>query len=60
MKITAIEKYKGSTYRIDFDEGEPCYLNIEIIGKFNLKAGITLPLSAWEDIKAEIHIRCAI
>ncbi len=53
MKIKAIEKYKGSTYRIELDEGEPQYLNIEIINKFNLKAGIDLPLSAWEQIKEE-------
>lgn len=59
MKITAIEKYKGSTYRIDFDEGEPCYLNIEIINKFNLKAGITLPLSAWEQVQTENEFRKA-
>ena len=59
MKITAIEKYKGSTYRIDFDEGEPAYLNSEIINKFNLKAGLDLPLSAWEQIKAESDFRRA-
>ena len=59
MKITAIEKYKGSTYRIELDEGEPQYLNIEIINKFNLKAGIDLPLSAWEQIKEESDLRKA-
>ncbi len=59
MKITSIEKYKGSTYRIDFDEGEPAYLNIEIVNKFNLKAGISLPLSAWEQIKQESDFRRA-
>ena len=59
MKITSIEKYKGSTYRIDFDEGESAYLNIEIINKFNLKAGLDLPLSAWEQIKQESDYRRA-
>ena len=59
MKIKAIEKYKGSTYRIELDEGEPQYLNIEIINKFNLKAGIDLPLSAWEQIKEESDLRRA-
>ena len=59
MKILAIQKYKGSTYRLDFDEGEPCYLNIEIIGKFNLKAGMSLPLSALEQIKDENEFRKA-
>ena len=59
MKITAIEKYKGSTFRVDFDEGETSYLNSEIISKFNLKAGMTLPLSAWEQIKDESDFRRA-
>ena len=59
MKITAIEKYKASTFRVDFDEGEPSYLNSEIISKFNLKAGMTLPLSAWEQIKDESDFRRA-
>lgn len=59
MKIVSVGKYKGSTYRIDFDEGEPEFLNIEIINKFNLKAGISLPLSAWEQIKGENEYRKA-
>ena len=59
MKIVSVGKYKGSTYRIDFDEGEPAYLNIEIVNKFNLKAGISLPLSAWEQIKGENEYRKA-
>ena len=59
MKITAVEKFKGSTYRIDFDEGEPAYLNSEIINKFNIKAGLDLPLSAWQQIQAENDYRKA-
>ena len=59
MKMVSVGKYKGSTYRIDFDEGEPAYLNIEIVNKFNLKAGISLPLSAWEQIKGENEYRKA-
>ncbi len=59
MKITAVEKYKGSTYRVDFDEGESAYLNLEIISKFNIRAGLDLPLSAWEQIKGESDFRRA-
>jgi regulatory protein len=59
MKITAVEKYKGSTYRVDFDEGESAYLNLEIISKFNIRAGLDLPLSAWEQIKQESDFRRA-
>lgn len=59
MKITAVEKYKGSTYRVDFDEGESAYLNLEIISKFNIRAGLDLTLSAWEQIKQESDFRRA-
>ena len=59
MKITAVEKYKGSTYRIDFEQGESAYLNLEIINKFNIKAGLDLPLSAWEQIQDESDFRRA-
>ena len=59
MKITAVEKYKGSTYRVDFDEGESAYLNLEIISKFNIRAGLDLPLSAWKQIKQESDFRRA-
>lgn len=59
MKITAVEKYKGSTYRVDFDKGESAYLNLEIISKFNIRAGLDLPLSAWEQIKQESDFRRA-
>ncbi|MBQ3936363.1 MAG: regulatory protein RecX [Ruminococcus sp.] len=59
MKITAVEKYKGSTYRVDFDEGESAYLDLEIISKFNIRAGLDLPLSAWEQIKQESDFRRA-
>ena len=32
---------------------------IEIINKFNLKAGISLPLSAWEQVQSENEFRKA-
>ena len=50
LKIEAIEKYKGNTYRIDFSEGEPAFINSDIITKFNIKSGMELPESAWEQI----------
>lgn len=59
MKIVSVEKYKGSTYQINFDDAEPAYLNIEIVNKFNLKAGISLPLSAWQQIRSENDYRKA-
>ena len=50
LKIESIEKYKGNTYRIDFSEGEPAFINSDIITKFNIKSGMELPESAWEQI----------
>ena len=44
---------------MDFDEGESAYLNLEIISKFNIRAGLDLPLSAWEQIKQESDFRRA-
>ena len=59
LKISSVSKYKGETYMIEFDEGEPGFLNREIVSKYNLKAGISLPLSAWEDIVFENDVRRA-
>ena len=48
--IQSIEKYKGSTYQVNFTEGEPAFINSEIISQFNLRAGLELPESAWEQV----------
>lgn len=50
LKIQTVEKYKGSTYRIDFEEGEPAFLNSDVISRFNIKNGMEIPESAWEQI----------
>ncbi len=50
MKILSVEKYKGSTYRIDFEEREPAFINNEIISLYHLKAGVEIPDEAWEEI----------
>ena len=44
---------------IEFEDREAEFLNSEIVSRYNLKAGISLPLSAWEDIKAEEEYRKA-
>ena len=59
LKITNVSLYKGATYMIEFEDRDAEFLNREIVSRFNLKAGITLPLSAWEDIKAEEEYRKA-
>lgn len=50
MRITNIEKYKGNTYMVSFDEGEPVFLHYEIICEYNLKKDICLPQEALEEI----------
>lgn len=50
VKIASVEKYKGKTYRIDFEEGEPAFINSEIIAQFHLRAEVEIPDEAWEDV----------
>lgn len=59
LKITGVSKYKGMTYMIEFEDRDAEFLNREIVSRYNLKAGISLPLSAWEEIKAEEEYRKA-
>ena len=39
LKITGVSKYKGSTYMIEFEEGETAFLNYEIVSAYGLRAG---------------------
>lgn len=57
--ITGVSKYKGMTYMIEFEQGEPAFLNFEIVSAYNLKAGVSLPLSAWEKIVFDNEFRKA-
>ncbi|MCD7742161.1 MAG: RecX family transcriptional regulator [Ruminococcus sp.] len=50
MKIESIEKYKGRTKKIEFEEGEAAFLNEDIVARYNLKAGVSVPEEAWEEI----------
>ena len=59
LKILSIEKYKGSTKKIEFENGNVEFINSQIIAEFNLKDGQNLPESAWEEIKAENDFRKA-
>lgn len=49
-KIESVVKYKGSTYQVNFTEGEPAFINLDVISQFNLKSGVEMPDSAWEQI----------
>lgn len=50
LNIISVEKFKGSTYQVNFDEGEPAFMNSEIIAQYNIKGGVSIPESAWNQI----------
>ncbi len=50
MKIISLEKYKGKTYQIDFDNGETYFWHFDIICEYHLKEGMEIPQSAVDDI----------
>lgn len=50
MKIICLEKYKGKTYRIEFDNNETYFLHFDIICEFHLKEGMEIPSNAFEEI----------
>lgn len=50
MKIIKIEKYKGKTYGVYFEEAEPIFINSEIVAEFHLKEGTEIPESAVAQI----------
>lgn len=49
-KIVSIEKFKGKTYCIEFEDGDTIYLHSLIIAQYSLKEGIEIPQSAIEQI----------
>ena len=57
--ITEIAPYKGSTIRIDLDEGEPLFINAEIVYNYNLQKGMDIPESAIEQILHDNEFRKA-
>lgn len=59
LKITNVSRYKGMTYMIEFEEGETKFLNKQTVDMFDLRAGASLPLSAWEQIEEEEQFRKA-
>lgn len=49
-KILDITPFKDSTLRIDLDEGEPLFINCEVVHSFNLQKGMSLPETALEQL----------
>lgn len=59
MKISSIQPFKGKTLRLDFEEGDPVFINADIAAQFHLKAGTELPQAALEEIISANNIRRA-
>jgi len=49
-KVFSVEKYKGNTYCIEFEDGERIYLNSTIVSQFSLKAGVEIPQNALDEV----------
>lgn len=59
MIIDRIEKYKGQTIGVYFENADPIFINREIVSRFNLKAGADVPESAVEQIVHANDVRRA-
>ena len=50
MKICSVEKYKGSTFCVEFCSGERVYLDSGIVSDYNLKADMDIPEQALAEV----------
>lgn len=57
--ITSIEKYKGSTMRVGLDEGEPLFINVDVLNEYNLQKDMVIPEGAVSEIIHANDFRCA-
>jgi regulatory protein len=57
--ITDIAPYKGSTVRIDLDEGESLFINSEIVYSYNLQKGMEIPKQGIEQLLHDNELRKA-
>ncbi len=48
--IISIEKYKGSTMRVDLDEGEPLFINVDVLNEYHLQKDMVIPEGAVSEI----------
>lgn len=59
MKISSVQPFKGKTLKLDFEEGEPVFINADVAAQFHLKVGMELPEAALEEIVKANDIRRA-
>ena len=57
--ITKISQYKGKTLRVDFAEGEPAFINADIVSDFRLARGMTLTEEQWAEVVYACDLRRA-
>lgn len=50
LNVVSVEKYKGSTYRINFEDKEPAFVNSEIISQFGIRSGMAISEADWEKV----------
>lgn len=59
MKIINLEKYKGKTFQVDFDNGETYFWHFDIICEYHLKEDMDIPDDALEEIISSNEFRKA-
>lgn len=50
LKIVSVEKYKGSTYQVNFEDSEPAFINSEIIAQYGIRGGVAISESDWDKV----------
>lgn len=59
LKITNVSKYKGLTYMVEFEGADTEFINKAIVDMFCLRSGMTIPESAWDQVREEEEYRKA-
>lgn len=59
LKITNVSKYKGLTYMVEFEGADTEFINKAIVDMFSLRSGMTIPESAWDQVREEEEYRKA-
>lgn len=59
MKVISVEKFKGATYKAEFDEAEPIFMNLETVLAEHIKTGAELSEERYTEIAAAAALRTA-
>lgn len=59
MEITCLELYKGDTYRIELDGGEPIFVNCSVVSDYSLYKGMILDSDFLARVKQSDGLRKA-